>query len=92
MWVCLFLWEVTNTESNELVGGVYGVALHGFFSGESMFSKEDNVSKLALIALLTKLNEYNIPWLDTQMITPVVQSLGGKLITRNKFNDKLHSL
>ncbi len=81
--------EVTNLETQALVGGVYGVAINGFFSGESMFSKEDNVSKLALIALLTKLNDFNIGWLDTQMITPVVQSLGGKLISRNKFMSKL---
>lgn len=68
-----------------LVGGLYGVVMGDFVSGESMFMKEDNVSKLALYALIRQLQSKGINWLDTQMVTPVVEQFGGKYISRNEF-------
>lgn len=76
--------EVINQEE-KLVGGLYGVNLNCYFSGESMFHLESNTSKIALIALVNKLRELKIPYLDTQMVTPVVESLGGKNISRQDF-------
>lgn len=76
--------EVLNKDK-KLVGGLYGVNLNTYFSGESMFHLEDNASKIALVALVTKLRELKIPYLDTQMVTPVVESLGGKNIPRKNF-------
>lgn len=70
---------------NKLVGGVYGVCINRFYSGESMFHLEDNASKVALVSLMYMLQQRDIKWLDTQMVTPVVQSLGGVEIPRETY-------
>jgi leucyl/phenylalanyl-tRNA--protein transferase len=71
--------------NKSLVGGMYGVCISNFFSGESMYYKEDNASKLALYTLLKKLNSHGIKWIDTQMVTPVIKDLGGSEIQRKDF-------
>jgi leucyl/phenylalanyl-tRNA---protein transferase len=70
---------------NHLVGGVYGVYLNNVFSGESMFHLRPDASKVALVTLLRTLSRAGVPWIDTQMITPVVESLGGELLPRNEY-------
>jgi len=70
---------------DRLVGGVYGVCINRFYSGESMFHLEDNASKVALVSLMYMLNQRDIKWLDTQMVTPVVQGLGGVEIPRETY-------
>lgn len=72
-------------EDGELVGGIYGVDLGNYFSGESMFFKKPNASKLSLIHLIDILGRKGLKWMDVQMVTPVVQSLGGKYISREDF-------
>lgn len=72
-------------DNGELVGGVYGVCVGEIISGESMFYEKDNASKAALSALVEKLQEAQLSFLDTQMVTPVVASLGGKEIPRRQF-------
>ena len=74
---------------NELVGGIYGVRIKKFVSGESMFFLEPNASKIALVFLIKSLLSEGITWLDTQMISPIVESLGGKEISRNEFMKRL---
>jgi leucyl/phenylalanyl-tRNA--protein transferase len=76
-------------KGDELVGGLYGVKIKKFYSGESMFYKETGASKLALFSLMESLKEKGISWIDTQMVTPVVQSLGGKEIKRSEFLERL---
>ncbi len=76
-------------EGDELVGGLYGVKIKKFYSGESMFYKKTGTSKLALYALMQRLNTKGIHWIDTQMVTPVVASMGGKEISRKQFIDLL---
>jgi len=76
--------EVLN-QDQKLVGGLYGVNINKYFSGESMFHLEDNASKVALIALVSKLRDFEIPYLDTQMVTPVIKSMGGTEIPRELF-------
>ncbi|MFZ4714190.1 MAG: leucyl/phenylalanyl-tRNA--protein transferase [Bacteriovoracaceae bacterium] len=76
-------------EKDELVGGLYGVRLKKFYSGESMFYKKTNASKYALLSLMENLHQKGITWLDTQMVTPVVESLGGKEIARAEFLKRL---
>jgi leucyl/phenylalanyl-tRNA--protein transferase len=73
----------------KLVGGMYGVCIGGNFSGESMFYNEPNASKVALVTLMERLNQNGISWLDTQMVTPVVENLGGHEIPRDLFLNKL---
>ena len=76
-------------QKDELVGGLYGVHLGSYLSGESMFFLEDNASKFVLASLLQHLFKNGIAWLDTQMVTPVVGSLGGQEIPRKLFIEKL---
>lgn len=76
-------------DDKELVGGLYGVCMGDFVSGESMFSKVDNASKYALYALLLRFKDKGIEWLDTQMVTSVVEGFGGKYISRPDFLARL---
>jgi leucyl/phenylalanyl-tRNA--protein transferase len=73
----------------KLVAGIYGVVMGDFVSGESMFTHEDNASKLGLWSLIHHLEEKNIGWLDTQMVTEVVKQFGGHYISRNHFLKRL---
>ncbi len=68
-----------------LVGGLYGVSIRGTFAGESMFHLEPNASKIALIALIEHLQKQGLKWMDIQMVTPHMEQLGAKLISRNRF-------
>jgi leucyl/phenylalanyl-tRNA--protein transferase len=75
--------------AGELVGGLYGMDSGGVFCGESMFFKTPNASKLALLFLIDHLRSRGSTWLDTQVITPHLESLGARDISRNEFLDKL---
>lgn len=68
--------------ANELVGGLYGVAIGGAFFGESMFHHVTGASKIALWALVERLRERGFTLLDTQWLTPHLQQFGAKEITR----------
>ena len=76
-------------EGAELVGGVYGVDAGGAFAGESMFYLRPNASKLALLFLIEHLRERGLDWLDAQVLTPHLEALGARLITRDEFLDRL---
>ena len=71
--------------NSRLVGGLYGVATGKVFSGESMFSIENNTSKLALVALVDRLRFWNFQFIDCQMETEHLISFGATLIPRTKF-------
>lgn len=75
-----------------LVGGLYGVIMGNFISGESMFTTEDNASKQGLYALMVHLEDKGIHFLDTQMVTNVVKQFGGRYITRREFIKRLDQL
>jgi leucyl/phenylalanyl-tRNA--protein transferase len=68
-----------------LVGGLYGVAIGGAFFGESMFSRVPNASKIALAALVQRMNERGYELLDTQYVTPHLLSMGGVEISRDEY-------
>lgn len=61
----------------QLVGGVYGVAVGAAFFGESMFSRETQASKVALVALQRRLQERGFVLHDTQWTTPHLAMFGG---------------
>jgi leucyl/phenylalanyl-tRNA--protein transferase len=61
--------------NNEIVGGLYGVTLGGAFFGESMFSLMKDASKVALVALVERLNQNGFILLDTQYIAKSIQTL-----------------
>ena len=75
--------EVYNNE--KLVGGLYGVKIGKCFLGESMFSIESNASKVALISMCKKLEEEGFIFLDCQMHTNHLESMGGRFIDWEEF-------
>lgn len=72
-------------KDNKLVGGLYGVNIGRCFFGESMFSTETNASKVALISICKRLEEENYLFLDCQMHTNHLESMGGKFVTWEEF-------
>ncbi|WP_281856612.1 leucyl/phenylalanyl-tRNA--protein transferase [Litoreibacter halocynthiae] len=76
-------------DGKELVGGVYGVTLNGAFFGESMFSRRRDASKIALAYLVSRLNAGGFKLLDTQFLTPHLESLGGVEIPRASYRRAL---
>jgi leucyl/phenylalanyl-tRNA--protein transferase len=72
-----------------LVAGVYGVEVDGAFAAESMFHREPNASKLALLHLIDHLRARGLDWLDIQVLTPHLVRLGAKAIPRDTFLEKL---
>jgi len=72
-------------EGNELVGGLYGVAIGGAFFGESMFHRTTGASKIALWALVDHLRERRFALLDTQWLTPHLKQFGACEIPRQLY-------
>jgi leucyl/phenylalanyl-tRNA---protein transferase len=74
---------------DELIGGLYGVDAGGVFTGESMFHREPDMSKLALLFLADHLRARGASWLDCQVMTPHMKAIGAREIGRGKFLDLL---
>ena len=75
----------------ELVGGLYGVSLGKAFFGESMFHKTTDASKVALATLVDRLKSWGFHFIDAQMTTEHMLSLGAKEISRRIFLKQLQS-
>jgi leucyl/phenylalanyl-tRNA--protein transferase len=73
----------------ELVGGIYGVSLGGFFAGESMFHRATNASKVALHHLVEHLRARDFALFDIQMLTPATRQLGAVEIPREEYLKRL---
>jgi leucyl/phenylalanyl-tRNA--protein transferase len=73
----------------DLVGGVYGVSLGGFFAGESMFHLEANASKVALHHLGEHLRARGFALFDIQVVTPATRALGAVEISREEYLRRL---
>jgi len=76
--------EVWNAD-NKLVGGLYGVATGGVFSGESMFSKERDTSKMAFVALAWHMQHWGYSLIDCQIENPHLMSMGSENILRKEY-------
>jgi leucyl/phenylalanyl-tRNA--protein transferase len=70
---------------DELVGGVYGLALGGCFCAESMFHRRTDASKVALWALVNRCRELGFTLFDAQIMNPHLQSLGAYEITNAQY-------
>ena len=79
------VWQQGEDKVKVLVGGLYGVAINGFFSGESMFYKQSNASKFALIALSQLLKRIDVSFIDCQLLNPFLADMGAKEISRDNF-------
>jgi leucyl/phenylalanyl-tRNA--protein transferase len=73
----------------ELVGGLYGVSLGGAFFGESMFSRERDASKVALVHLVARLRAGGFALLDAQFITEHLSQFGAVEIPRREYRARL---
>ena len=69
----------------ELVGGLYGVLVNGLLSGESLFFRRSEASKVCLVHLVQWLKSLGHQWMDIQMVTPLLASFGGEEIERKEF-------
>lgn len=76
-------------ENGQLVGGLYGVALGGAFFGESMFSRANDASKIALVHLVARLLEGGFVLLDAQFHNPHLEQFGLIEIPRSDFKRRL---
>ena len=74
---------------NVLVGGLYGVSLHGAFFGESMFHTMPDASKFALVELVARLCRQNYRLLDIQWLTPHLVQFGAVEIPRTHYLENL---
>lgn len=72
-------------EGDQLVGGLYGVAIGRVFTGESMFSLKSNASRFGLISLAKKLEELDFDLIDCQIENPYLSSFGGENLQREYF-------
>ncbi len=72
---------------DELVGGLYGIAINGYFSGESMFYRKSNASKVALVYLAKLLQQNKVHFIDCQILNPFLQAMGCTEISRTDFVD-----
>ncbi|MEW6277939.1 MAG: leucyl/phenylalanyl-tRNA--protein transferase [Candidatus Eremiobacterota bacterium] len=72
-----------------LVGGLYGVTQGGAFFGESMFAREPDASKAALVELVDRLKQRGFVLLDCQMVTPHTQRFGARWISGAEYRELL---
>lgn len=72
-----------------LVGGLYGVAIHGAFFGESMFSRATDASKVALVHLVARLRRGGFVLLDAQFVTPLLARFGAIEVSRSAYRRQL---
>lgn len=73
----------------QLIGGVYGVAIGGFFAAESMFHRKTDASKVALLGLVEWLRAGGFQLLDIQFITPHTARLGAIEVSREEYLRRL---
>jgi len=84
--------SVETWRDGQLVGGLYGVAIGRMFYGESMFSRETDASKVALVRLAQQLQRWEFGLIDCQMETPHLARMGGRTMPRAAFTARLTEL
>lgn len=81
--------SVETWRNGQLVGGLYGLALGRGFFGESMFSRATDASKIALVALVEQLRQLHFDFIDCQLPSPHILSLGAEEVPRSRFLEQL---
>jgi leucyl/phenylalanyl-tRNA--protein transferase len=85
-------WIKDEKGQKQLAGGLYGIRLGRMFCGESMFAKVSNASKAAFITLARRLFSDNVAFIDCQVHTNHLESLGGCEISRDEYLEMLSGL
>ena len=80
--------EAWDGEGN-LAGGLYGISIGALFAGESMFSRQRDASKVALVHLVGHLSRVGPYLLDVQWVTPHLASLGAVSVPREEYLSRL---
>jgi leucyl/phenylalanyl-tRNA--protein transferase len=80
-----YVHSAESRRDGELVGGCYGVRVGRVFCGESMFAKAPNASKAAFLSLAQRLFEEQVLFIDCQVPTDHLRSLGGREMSRHDF-------
>jgi leucyl/phenylalanyl-tRNA--protein transferase len=75
-------------DNKQLIGGLYGILLDKVFCGESMFTRQRDMSKIALISLAEWLKNKHIELIDCQLPNPHLTSLGAESISRTNFAEQ----
>lgn len=83
--------SVETWRDGRLVGGLYGVSIGAAFMGESMFSLESDASKIAFAHLVAQLRTWGFRFVDCQVHTPHLESLGASEWLRDAFLDLLRA-
>jgi leucyl/phenylalanyl-tRNA--protein transferase len=78
-------WSVEVWDGAVLVGGIYGVLIEGYCSGESMFHRQTDASKASIVQAVQELKKRGCNWMDIQMLTPHMERLGAREIARDEF-------
>ncbi len=86
-----FAHSVESWHDGVLAGGLYGVSICGAFFGESMFSRQTDASKVALVALVEHLRRRNFLLLDSQFINDHVRQFGAIEIPRVEYLRRLRA-
>jgi leucyl/phenylalanyl-tRNA--protein transferase len=76
-------------QGDSLVGGLYGVALGGFFAGESMFHRVRDASKVALVQVVERLQQRGFTLFDVQQASAHLMRMGAKVIPRDEYLARL---
>lgn len=84
--------SVESYKDNILVGGLYGIVVGKVFCGESMFANVSDASKAAYAVLINHLKEWGYDFIDCQVPTDHLKSLGAKEVAREYFLDRLNKV
>ena len=87
-----FVLSIESYFKGELVGGLYGVIIGKYFSGESMFAKKSDASKLALIFLCDLFLDNGVEWIDCQTGSEHLQRMGAEVIPKKEFLEMLSKI
>lgn len=79
------------TPEGELAGGLYGIAVGGFFAGESMFYRVPDASKVALVGLVERMVSWGYRLLDVQWVTPHLATLGAVEVPADEYRERLRA-
>jgi len=83
--------SVETWNGRRLVGGLYGISLGSVFCGESMFQRQTDASKVAFVALVEKLREWQFRLVDCQVHTDHLAQFGAREWPRDRFLDELQT-
>jgi leucyl/phenylalanyl-tRNA--protein transferase len=87
-----FAHSVEAWKGDDLVGGLYGVALGRLVSGESMFARAPDASKVAFVHFVRQLQIWGFPLVDCQVHTPHLERFGAVEIPREQYLEEISTL